>query len=441
MTAPLTPADCDLRDFRFMPWHVARFRQSDLVSHEDAEAIVAAIMLWGEAWHQVPAGSLPDDDKALARLAGYGRSIDTFLKVKEGALHGFVKCSDGRLYHPTVCENAREAWDAKLRQRWRTFNAAVRKHNERNPGDRKASLTFDQWLDAHRPEKVTRDSAKAADPQPELDLDEGRDDPAEMSRVTDSDEIATPARAHRGADPVPDDPNPCTNSDEPKSHTRQGQMSRVTSANVTRETASKGQGQGQGDSNKEESPHTPLGLLELTQTLCDLAGYHPTSSAAIAKAMDIVKEWEAAGFDIEHTVKPAIRRVITANDEPTHSLNRFSKAVRHDHARSNANGKPGAKTPTAALPPIPAHDDDDPRIDELRDELRKRCGTRTYDSWLSPEHVAFSINGRGLVLQVRSQFAADYLAQNLLNIVDNAARSTGLGEANVKPLKTAKENR
>ena len=110
---PLTPADCELTDFPFMPLHVARLRDSDLAAYIEPEACWYAVLLWAASWHQIPAASLPDDDRVLAKLCGLGRDIATFQKVRDGALHGFVKCSDGRLYHPVVAEQANEAWARK----------------------------------------------------------------------------------------------------------------------------------------------------------------------------------------------------------------------------------------------------------------------------------------------------------------------------------------
>lgn len=112
-TTPLVPPDVDLRDFAFMPLDVARLRDSKIVDEVDGEAFRAAILLWCAAWHQVPAGSLPNDDGQLAKFAGYGRVVSEWLKVKDGALYGFVLCSDGRLYHPVVAEKAVEAWEKK----------------------------------------------------------------------------------------------------------------------------------------------------------------------------------------------------------------------------------------------------------------------------------------------------------------------------------------
>jgi hypothetical protein len=114
---PLVPAEVDLQDFTFMPLDVQRLRDSDLAAAEAPEAFRANVLLWCAAWHQVPAGSIPDNDQWLAKVCGYlsrGRIDPTWKKVRDGALHGWRKCSDGRLYHPVVCEKALEAWIEKL---------------------------------------------------------------------------------------------------------------------------------------------------------------------------------------------------------------------------------------------------------------------------------------------------------------------------------------
>ena len=73
--------------------------------------------LWYRAWHQVPAASLPDNDDELCHLAELGFDLKTWRKVKEIALRNWVRCDDGRLYHPLVAETALEAWIEKLLQR------------------------------------------------------------------------------------------------------------------------------------------------------------------------------------------------------------------------------------------------------------------------------------------------------------------------------------
>lgn len=158
MTAPLTPADCDLQDFPFMPLHVARLRDSDLAAEADPEACWYAVLLWAAAWHQIPAASLPDNDAILTKLIGLGRDVKTFRKHRAGAMRGFVACADGRLYHAVVAEQACAAWEGKLQQRWRTECARVKKANQRTGAD--APLpTYEAFIETlaptSRPLKVT----------------------------------------------------------------------------------------------------------------------------------------------------------------------------------------------------------------------------------------------------------------------------------------------
>jgi hypothetical protein len=129
MTEPLTPAGLDLRDFDWMPLDVMRLRDSDLAVLATGDAFRAAVLLWCAAWHQVPAGSLPADNRLLANLAGYGRDLDGWASVKADAMRGFVECSDGRFYHPIVCEKAIEADDQRNKQRKRTEAATSARRN------------------------------------------------------------------------------------------------------------------------------------------------------------------------------------------------------------------------------------------------------------------------------------------------------------------------
>ena len=113
---PLVPADCDLRGLPWMPVDTVRLLDSDLFALSTGEEFKAAVALWCKAWQQVPAASLPSDDRVLAHLSGAGAR---WKKVKEQALRGFVTCSDGRLYHPVIAEKALEAWSHRIKQRER----------------------------------------------------------------------------------------------------------------------------------------------------------------------------------------------------------------------------------------------------------------------------------------------------------------------------------
>jgi hypothetical protein len=124
MKPPPVPAHLDLRDFPFMPLDVLRLRDSDLATLSKAGEFKAAVLRWCAAWHQVPAGSIPDDDRWLARHSCAGRE---WPKVKEGALRGFKKYSDGRLHHPVIAEKALTAWGKKQDRRFGTLNARIAK--------------------------------------------------------------------------------------------------------------------------------------------------------------------------------------------------------------------------------------------------------------------------------------------------------------------------
>lgn len=99
-----------------MPMDVVRILDSDLFALSTGDEFKAALALWCKAWLQIPAASLPDDDRVLAHLSGAG---PRWKKVKEMALRGWIKCSDGRFYHPVVAEKAKEAWKHRLAQRER----------------------------------------------------------------------------------------------------------------------------------------------------------------------------------------------------------------------------------------------------------------------------------------------------------------------------------
>lgn len=155
MTAPaaLTPPDADLQDFAFMPLHVARLRDSDLAAEAHPEACWYAVLLWAAAWHQLPAGSLPDNDAVLARLCGLGRDLKTFKRRRADALRGWLLCDDGRLYHPVVAEQVLSAWRSKIEQRHRAECARIKKANQRHDTDL-PSPDLPTFMSSHYPASV-----------------------------------------------------------------------------------------------------------------------------------------------------------------------------------------------------------------------------------------------------------------------------------------------
>lgn len=111
---PPVPPDCNLRGLPWMPVDTERLLNSDLWALSTAEEFKVAFRMWIKAWQQVPAASLPDDDRILAELSGAGRR---WPKLRAMALRGFRAATDGRLYHPVIAEKALEAWAHRLAQR------------------------------------------------------------------------------------------------------------------------------------------------------------------------------------------------------------------------------------------------------------------------------------------------------------------------------------
>jgi Protein of unknown function (DUF1376) len=159
--APPIPCDVDLRDFHFMPLDVVRLQNSETWAIAGGWAAKALVNLWTRAWHQVPAGSVPDDDN-LHRIWA---NVPDWESVRSVALRGFVKCSDGRLYHRVICEKALDAWNKRNRfrlaanARWENKKNAT--HMQRTP-DAPASLDATHMQGRGRGKVKRKNAAEAA---------------------------------------------------------------------------------------------------------------------------------------------------------------------------------------------------------------------------------------------------------------------------------------
>lgn len=146
--APLVPAEVDLSDFQYMELDVRLLRDSKFAAEVDPEAFRAGVLLWCASWHQVPAGSLPNNDVELSSLAGFGRVVKEWKKFRDEALSSFVLCSDGRLYHPTIAEKALSAWASRLRHNHGRLLERMRKDNKKRTEEKQPLLpypSFEDW--------------------------------------------------------------------------------------------------------------------------------------------------------------------------------------------------------------------------------------------------------------------------------------------------------
>lgn len=153
MTAPLTPPDCDLRAFPTMPLDLVRLFGSEFHAVASDSAWRAGVTLWLRSWHQMPAASLPDDDVQLARLAELGRDVKGWKKLRAHALHGWVSCDDGRLYHPVIAAMATAAWEKRKAFKERSSKGNSKRWPSRKDGgsDPKAILEGDDKESSNDP--------------------------------------------------------------------------------------------------------------------------------------------------------------------------------------------------------------------------------------------------------------------------------------------------
>ncbi len=109
---PVRP-ETNLKGFDNIPFEIVRLRKSKawLIAKSNPALAFYMINLWMASWLEVPAGSLEDDDAVLADAAMC--SAKRWPHVRDDVMRHWVKCSDGRLYHPVVCEKVAAAWSSK----------------------------------------------------------------------------------------------------------------------------------------------------------------------------------------------------------------------------------------------------------------------------------------------------------------------------------------
>lgn len=101
--------------FFFNRFLTSRFVAKATVQNGRADAFTA-VMLWMESFRQNPAGTLPNDDVQLARLAGFGGDLEAWGKARAGALYGWRQThvlggnhsTSSFLSHPVIEEVIRE---------------------------------------------------------------------------------------------------------------------------------------------------------------------------------------------------------------------------------------------------------------------------------------------------------------------------------------------
>ncbi|MHB1267830.1 MAG: hypothetical protein ACYCY2_09560, partial [Acidithiobacillus ferriphilus] len=152
---PLTPPDTDIRAVPWFKLDMLKLGHSEFLQIANNEELGAAVKLWMFAIHQVPAGSLPNNEVVLAQAAGYDHRKKAWQRVRGMALYGWALCSDGRLYHQTVAmtvldilqslqgrqsggDDAMERLREQNRRRQQRFKEKQRESQMRRAGDSEA---------------------------------------------------------------------------------------------------------------------------------------------------------------------------------------------------------------------------------------------------------------------------------------------------------------
>jgi uncharacterized protein YdaU (DUF1376 family) len=133
----------DLRGYPFMPLHIARLQRSRawLRCKRRPELAFYLMNLWMRAWHEVPAGSIENDDEVLADAAMCSEKL--WQSIKGEVLRGWEVSGD-RIQHPVVTEIAASSYEGKQKNHARTQNATdarKRKRLERVSPDKSTDPT------------------------------------------------------------------------------------------------------------------------------------------------------------------------------------------------------------------------------------------------------------------------------------------------------------
>ena len=114
----------DVRHLPYMPLVIETLRKSKtwLRCRRRPELGFYLVNLWMRAWHEVPAGSIEDDDDILADAAMC--APEAWEGLRDTLLEGWER-RDGRLYHRTVTDLATEAVTKMRGNRKRTEAARL----------------------------------------------------------------------------------------------------------------------------------------------------------------------------------------------------------------------------------------------------------------------------------------------------------------------------
>ena len=160
----------DLSSMTYMPLMIKEFVASRLVNGVKSIYSINNLALCASAFHQVPAGSVPDDDIEIATMSGFRGSDEEFQQAKAVILRGFIKHADNRWYHPFVVRRSIEIWDKNEHQRER-YRSQTEKANEarrRAAAERREMRGYQGRRDGQADQDAYRDYPPVPAPAPDM---------------------------------------------------------------------------------------------------------------------------------------------------------------------------------------------------------------------------------------------------------------------------------
>jgi hypothetical protein len=132
---PMVSAEVELRSLPYVPLHIRLFRSETWIKASvEARAVIPHLFAIAYT-EQTPAGSLPDDDEVIAWLVHL--DVAPWRTIRDEALHGWIKCRDGRLYHPFLAEIVNGVWPSsragteRVNRRWGTKQHTAQQQQRR----------------------------------------------------------------------------------------------------------------------------------------------------------------------------------------------------------------------------------------------------------------------------------------------------------------------
>jgi hypothetical protein len=182
------PADCSMTGLPYMPLYLDRLQRSKSWARARRNPALAFYMinLWAAAWRGTPAGSLEDDDDILCTAA----MCDPLQwnAVRADLMRGWLRCSDGRVYNPTICDVAAGVWETRVEMRASLARARQAKAAKRERVAAQGNLPL-------RPVVVASTKApRPSDHIPAESLHIVEDNPANTAESRDLNDSATPDR-------------------------------------------------------------------------------------------------------------------------------------------------------------------------------------------------------------------------------------------------------